>query len=77
MSRNLPSKKNRERDQSLKLWSLLSLKLKGQNLKKRFAPIEKRYHTIFYRHDTCVLIADTPTNAMRAENDDITGFDGL
>jgi len=39
--------------------------------------LKKRYHTNFYRHDIYIFIAVTTTAAMRAENDDITGFDGL
>ena len=30
-------------------------KAKGQTLSNGFAPNEKRYHTNFCRHDTCVL----------------------
>ena len=29
---------------------------KKQTPEKGFALIEKRYHTIFYRHDTCILL---------------------
>jgi len=36
-----------------------TIKMKRANPQKKICPIEKRYHTNFFRHDIYIFIADT------------------